>query len=81
MPVRIGPMIRVADLIRQAEEQGCQLHLSTLRLVTPGGFLQIRYLFNPTTRGRFPLTDYEDQDFMLADEMDAAARRLNIVLG
>jgi hypothetical protein len=80
MPVPVGPRILIADLIRRAEEQGCKLHLSTNRLATPDGFQQIRFLFNPANRGRFDLTDYNDDEYMLASEIDAAARRLGITL-
>jgi hypothetical protein len=80
MPVPVGPRILIAELERRAEEQGCKLHLSTNRLVTPEGFRQIRYLFNPANRARFDLTDYADDEFMLASEIDAARRRLNITL-
>jgi hypothetical protein len=46
--------------------------------MTPEGFRQIRYLFNPANRARFDLTDYDNDEFMLASEIDAARRRLNI---
>src|SRR5436305_8304487 len=72
MPVPVGSRILIADLIRRAEEQGCKLHLSANRLMTPEGFRQIRYLFNLANRARFDLTDYDDDEFMLASE----ARRL-----
>jgi hypothetical protein len=39
--------ILIADLIHRAEEQGCKLHLSTNRLVTPDGWRQIRYFSIP----------------------------------
>lgn len=80
MPVQVGPRIRISDLIQRAKEQGCELRLSTNRLVTPDGFRQIKFLFNPASRARFDLTDYDDDDFMLASEIDAARRRLKIVL-
>jgi hypothetical protein len=80
MPVPVGPRIRIADLIRRAEEQGCKLHLSTNRLVTPEGWRQTRYLFNPTNRARLDLTDYDDDEYMLSSEIDAARRRLKITL-
>jgi hypothetical protein len=80
MPVQVGPRIRISDLIRRAKEQGCELRLSTNRLVTPDGFRQIKFLFNPISRVRFDLTDYDDDDFMLASEIDAARRRLKIAL-
>jgi hypothetical protein len=80
MPVQVGPRIRIADLIKRAEEQGCEFKVSTNRLVTPEGFRQIKFLFNPASRSRFDLTDYDNDEFMLASEIDAARRRLNIVL-
>lgn len=80
MPVHVGPRIRIADLIQRAKEQGCELRLSTNRLVTPEGFRQIRFLFNPGNRARFDITDYDDDEYMLGSEIDAARRRLNIVL-
>src|SRR5215475_392114 len=39
-----------------------------------------RYLYNPVTRGRFDISDYEDDEYMLASEMEAAVRRLGITL-
>jgi hypothetical protein len=81
MPVQVGPRIRIADLIQRAKEQGCELRYSVNRLVMPdGSFRQIKYLFKPEGRNRFDLTDYNDDEFMLASEMDAARRRLNIIL-
>jgi hypothetical protein len=80
MAVPVGPRIRIADLIQRARQQGCELRLSTNRLVTPDGFRQIKFLFNPGNRARFDLTDYDDDEFMLGSEIDAARRRLNIVL-
>ena len=80
MPVQVGPSILVADLIELAKQQGCEVRLSTNRLVTEDGFRQIRFLFNPGNRARFDITDYDDDEYMLASEIDAARRRLNIVL-
>jgi hypothetical protein len=80
MPVQIGPRIRISELIERAKEQGCELRFSTNRLVTPEGFRQIRYLFNPASRARFDLTDYNDDEYMFASEIDAARRRLNILV-
>jgi hypothetical protein len=80
MPVPAGPRIRIADLIQRATEQGCELRLSTNRLVTPEGFRQIKFLFNPGNKARFDLTDYDDDEYMLGSEIDAARRRLNIIL-
>ena len=80
MPVQVGPRILVADLIERARERGCEVRLSTNRLVTQDGFRQIRFLFNPVSRARFDITDYDDDEYMLASEIDAARRRLNIVL-
>jgi hypothetical protein len=57
-----------------------QIASLTNRLVTPDGFQQIRFLFNPANRGRFDLTDYNDDEYMLASEIEAAARRLGITL-
>jgi hypothetical protein len=37
-------------------------------------------LFNPASGKRFDLTDYDDDEYMLASEIDAARRRLNILL-
>lgn len=80
MPVQVGPRIRISDLISRAEEQGCELRFSTNRLVTPEGFKQIKFLFNSGNGARFDLTDYNDDEFMMASEIDAARRRLKITL-
>ena len=74
MPVQVGPRILVADLIERAREQGCEVRLSTNRLVTQDGFRQIRFLFNPASRARFDITDYDDDEYMLASEIDAPRR-------
>ena len=80
MPVQVGPRIRISDFNSQrAKEQGCEFRLSINRLVTPSGFQQID-LFNPANRARFDVTDYDDDEFMLGSEIDAARRRLNIML-
>jgi hypothetical protein len=64
-----------------AERRKCILKVSKLRLVKPdGGFLQIKYLYNPANNGRFDLTDYDPDDFMLSSEIQNAARRLGIQL-
>jgi hypothetical protein len=80
MPVQIGPRIRVSELIMRAKEQGCEVRLSINRLVTPEGFRRIRFLYNPASRKRFDITDYDDDEYMLWSEMEAAWRRLNIIL-
>jgi hypothetical protein len=80
MPVQVGPRLRISDLIQRAKQQGCELRFSTNRLVTAEGFRQIKFLFNPANRARFDLTDYDDDEFMLASEIDAARRRRKISL-
>jgi hypothetical protein len=80
MPVQVGPRLRISDLIQKAKDQGCELRQSKNRLVTPYGFREIRFIFNPANRGRFDLTDYKDDESMLASEIEAAARRLVIDL-
>jgi predicted RNA-binding protein associated with RNAse of E/G family len=80
MSRQVGPRIRISELIARAREQGCELRYSTNRLVTQDGFRQIRFLFNPGSGKRFDLTDYDDDEYMLASEIDAARRRLNILL-
>ena len=80
MPVPFGPRIKIRDLTERAEQQGCKLQISRAALDTAGGFKSIRYLYNPATWGRFDISDYEDDEFMLASEMEAAARRLSIKL-
>jgi hypothetical protein len=66
--VQVGPRIRISDLIQRAKDQGCEFRISTNRLVTPDGFRQIKFLFNPGNRARFDLTDYDGDEFMLASE-------------
>ena len=80
MPVQRGPRIQIRDLIERAEQQGCKLQISLTSLDTFTGVKTIRYLYNPATRGRFDISDYEDDEYMLASEMEAAARRLGITL-
>ena len=80
MPVRIGPQLPVADLIARAKAQGCELRISKATLVTPWGEKNIRFLFNPANRGRFDLTDIEDDESILGSEIESASRRLGITL-
>jgi hypothetical protein len=80
VPVPLGPRIRISDLIERAKEQGCRLLESTNLVATPWGLKRVRFLYNPSNRGRFDLTDYNDDEFMLASEIDAATRRLGIAL-
>lgn len=80
MPVRVGRMMRVADVIASAVRQGCELRKSKAQLATPHGQITIRYLVNPATKGRFDITDYEDDEHMLESEIAAAERRLSIAL-
>ncbi len=80
MAVPAGPKLQVAELVMIAQQRGCQLKRSSLRLVTPTGFLQIKYLFNPANKGRFDLTDYEAEEYLVWDEIKNAARRLGIFI-
>ena len=78
MPVPTGPKLRVADLIAIAAKQGCIVRFSNLRLVTESGIIPIRYLYNSANRGRFDITDYDDDEYMVASEIENAERRLQI---
>lgn len=80
MPVPAGPQLQVSELISRAIQQGCVIRFSNLRLVTPSGMIPIRYLYNATNKGRFDLTDYDGDDFMVASEIENAERRLGITL-
>jgi hypothetical protein len=80
MPVYSGRRIRVAEIILQAQAQGCELTVSPLRLVTPDGTFPVRYLFNRKTKQRFQLVGYEDSDYMLESEISNAERRLGVTL-
>jgi hypothetical protein len=80
MPVPAGPQIQISELIAKAAQQGCVVKLSNLRLVTQSGMIPIRYLYNSANKGRFDLTDYADDDFMVASEIENAERRLCIRL-
>jgi hypothetical protein len=51
MPVPRGPRIQIRDLIERAEQQGCKLQLSRVRLDTGGELRTIRYLYNPDNSG------------------------------
>jgi len=72
--------MQIRDLIERDEQQGCKLQISLASLDTSTDVKTIRYLYNPATRGRFDISDYEDDEYMLASEMEAAARRLGITL-
>jgi len=80
MPVRVGRIIQISDLIRQAQAQGCEIRTSKIQLATPWGLRNIRFIHNPKTRGRYDISDYEDNEFMLESEISAVERRLSITL-
>jgi len=80
MPVLVGPTMLVRELIKRATEQGCVLRYTRAGIITENGFRQIRYLYNPSTGGRYPLADLEDSDTLLGYEISLIARRLGIVL-
>lgn len=56
------------------------MRFSKLRLVTPTGMIPIKYLYNTANNGRFDLTDYDGDEFMVASEIENAERRLGIKL-
>jgi hypothetical protein len=80
MPVMLGRKRLVKDIINAAIVDGCEVRTSTLRLVTEDGSVAIRYLFNPKTSGRFPITDYSEDDYMVESVWRALERRLGITL-
>ena len=80
MPAPVGRRIRVSDVIAQAKIYGCEYRTSQLRLITPNGEYRINYLYNPKTSGRFDMTDYELDEYMLEEELSAVERRLKIIL-
>ena len=80
MPVSIGPQLQVSELIARAVRQGCIIRISNLRLVTASGTIPIRFLYNSANNGRFDLTDYDGDEYMVASEIENAERRLGIKL-
>ena len=80
MAVLIGSLRRVQDVIDSALAQGCELRESKIKLMTPEGPKSVRYLYNPTTNGRFDISDYNNDEFMVQSEWKAAERRLSIAL-
>jgi hypothetical protein len=80
MAVLVGRKIRVSEVIKSAESQGCEVRLSKGQHVTPHGTRHIRFLHNPQNHGRIDITDYDDDDFMLESEISAVERRLGITL-
>jgi hypothetical protein len=80
MSVPVGPQLQVSELIARAARQGCIVRFSNLRLVTDAGMIPIRFLYNAANNGRFDLTDYNNDDFMVSSEIENAERRLGIKL-
>lgn len=80
MPVHTGPFCQVAEVIKRAKAQGCELRFAKFRIVTPEGPKPIRYLYNPKTGGTYDITDFEDGEYMAPATIDAAERRLGIRL-
>lgn len=80
MAVMLGEKRRVQDVIDAALAQNCELRESKIRLITADGEVNIRFLHNRNTGGRFDISDYENDDFMVESEWRAAERRLSITL-
>lgn len=80
MPVPIGPRLKISDLISRAKAHGCVIRTSKAQLATPEGMRHIRYIYCPHSKKRFDISDYNDDEYMLASEIDAAQRRLGIEL-
>ena len=80
MAVAAGKFILVKTIIESAQAQGCELRTSKFQLVTPWGTRNLRFLFNPSNRGRFDVTDYSDDESMAPSSIDALERRLGIVI-
>jgi hypothetical protein len=80
MPVLAGPLLQVSELIARAIQQGCIIRFSNLRLVTPDGLIPIKFLYNAANKGRFDLTDYDGDEYLVASEIENAQRRLGIKL-
>jgi hypothetical protein len=80
MPVSAGPRLKISDLISRAQAHGCEVRISKAQLATPDGLRHIRYIYCPHSGKRFDITDYDDDEFMLAFEIKAAERRLGIKL-
>jgi hypothetical protein len=80
MAARVGRQIRVSDVIAQAKIQGCEYKNSPLRLITEHGEIPIKYLYNPKTKDRLNISDYDLDDYMLEEELSNAERRLKIRL-
>jgi hypothetical protein len=57
MPVPVGPRLTVSEFIGRAEDQGCTVQMSRAAIGTPNGLRHVRYLYNPTTGGRYPLDE------------------------
>jgi hypothetical protein len=80
MPVMLGRKRLVKDVVNAAIVAGCEVRTSTLQLVTEDGLISIRFLFNPKTGGRVPITDYRDDEYMVESVWQALERRLDITL-
>lgn len=82
MPVRVDPSNwkLVAEIIKLAIQQGCQLRTPDITVVTPWGKKSFRYLYNPETEGTFDLSCEEDDETLGPASLDAAERRLGIKL-
>ena len=80
MAVPVGPRLKISDLISIVKAHGCVVRKSKAQLATPWGLKNIRYIFCPHSKRRFDITDYNDDEFMLGSEIEAAERRLEIKL-
>lgn len=80
MPVRVGRALGIKELVAAATKQGCEERISKGKIVTPWGARHVRFLFNPANRGRYDITDYNDDEAMLESEIQAVERRLGIKL-
>ena len=78
MPVQIGRFIKVKAVIDRACQNGCEIRHGKSQVVTPDGTYRVRFLYNPTTGGRFDISDYLDDEFMQDSELANCERRLNV---
>ncbi len=71
---------RVRDVIESAKAQGCEERTPQATIMTPWGKKHVRYLYNPETKGRYDISDFEDDEHMSASTVRAAERRLGVKL-
>ena len=80
MPVQVGPRIRISDLIERGRKSKVRAAVFDPSALYSYGVAANQISLQPNQSRPLDITDYNDDEFMLSSEIEAAARRLKIIL-